>query len=75
MRLKTKVARGLAKACGAYARSTGMPCQAKKLGRGGRCRNHGGLSTGPKTPEGQERALTALREGWRRWQEKRKGKA
>lgn len=32
-----------------------------------RCRWHGGLSTGAKTPEGKERALRALREGWRRW--------
>ena len=28
--------------------------------RGGRCRNHGGLSTGPRTPEGQARALANL---------------
>jgi len=35
------------------------------------CRWHGGLSTGPKTPEGKERALKALREGWKRW---RKGR-
>ena len=33
------------------------------------CRYHGGLSTGPKTPEGKERALKALREGWKRWRE------
>ena len=38
--------------CGAYARSTGRPCQAKALVNG-RCRNHGGLSTGPKTKEGR----------------------
>jgi hypothetical protein len=39
--------------CGAYARSTGKPCQAKAL-TNGRCKNHGGLSTGPKTPEGRQ---------------------
>ena len=39
--------------CGAYARSTGQPCQAKALANG-RCKNHGGLSTGPKTPEGRQ---------------------
>lgn len=39
-----------------------------------RCRYHGGLSTGPKTPEGKERSLKALREGWRRWRERAKGK-
>ena len=38
--------------CGAYARSTGNPCQAKAL-TNGRCKNHGGMSTGPKTPEGR----------------------
>ncbi len=39
--------------CGAYARSTGNPCQAKAL-TNGRCKNHGGLSTGAKTPEGRQ---------------------
>ena len=38
--------------CGAYARTTGNPCQAKAL-TNGRCKNHGGMSTGPKTPEGR----------------------
>jgi hypothetical protein len=38
--------------CGAYARSTGQPCQAKAL-TNGRCKNHGGMSTGPKTAEGR----------------------
>ena len=41
--------------CGAYARSTGRPCQGRAL-MNGRCRNHGGLSTGPKT-EGGRRAV------------------
>jgi len=39
--------------CGAYARSTGKPCQAKAL-TNGRCKNHGGMSTGPRTPEGKK---------------------
>lgn len=39
--------------CGAYARSTGHPCKAKALSNG-RCRIHGGLSTGPKTLEGRK---------------------
>ena len=38
--------------CGAYARSTGQPCQAKAL-TNGRCKNHGGMSTGPRTAEGK----------------------
>ena len=69
MRLKTKVAKGLAKVCGAHARSTGKPCQCKLVYRGGKCRLHGGLSTGPRTPEGKEKALRAMREGWRRWRQ------
>jgi hypothetical protein len=44
--------------CGAYARSTGKPCRAGAL-RNGRCRNHGGLSTGPKTPEGRRAVAEA----------------
>jgi len=39
--------------CGAYARTTGNPCQAKAL-TNGRCKNHGGMSTGPKTQEGRQ---------------------
>lgn len=33
--------------CGAKNRQ-GLPCLCKKLYRSGRCRFHGGLSTGPK---------------------------
>ena len=47
--------------CGAYARSTGNPCQAKAL-TNGRCKNHGGMSTGPKTPEGREAIAEATRQ-------------
>jgi hypothetical protein len=64
--------------CGAYARSTDAPCRAKSLSNG-RCRNHGGLSTGPKTPEGKSRIAQATKhrmasgqlklakEGFQRW--------
>ena len=47
--------------CGAYARSTGNPCRAKALPNG-RCKNHGGLSTGPKTTEGREAISKATRQ-------------
>ena len=47
--------------CGAYARSTGKPCQAGAM-RNGRCRNHGGLSTGPKSPEGRRAIGEATRQ-------------
>jgi len=49
------------KKCGAFARSTGKPCRMKALANG-RCRLHGGLSTGPKTEEGKERALANLKQ-------------
>lgn len=38
----------------------GTPCLALGDGAGGRCKNHGGLSTGPTTPKGKQRALEAL---------------
>ena len=40
--------------CGAKTRR-GTPCQCPGMRTNGRCRVHGGLSTGPKTPEGLER--------------------
>lgn len=46
--------------CGAYARSTGQPCKAKTLANG-RCKNHGGLSTGPRTLEGRKSIGAATR--------------
>ena len=49
--------------CGAKTRA-GHPCQRNGLGRGGRCANHGGASTGPKTPEGRQRIAEAQRRRW-----------
>ena len=53
--------------CGAKTRK-GTPCQAPPVWdkannrpRNGRCRMHGGLSTGPKTPEGKAKALSKLK--------------
>lgn len=46
--------------CGAKTRK-GTPCQAAGTGRGGRCKNHGGKSTGPRTPEGRQRSMEGLR--------------
>jgi len=43
--------------CGAKTRK-GTPCQAPAM-KNGRCRLHGGKSTGPKTPEGIERIRQA----------------
>jgi len=46
--------------CRAYARSTGLPCRAKALANG-KCRLHGGLSTGAKTYQGKLNAYSNLR--------------
>ncbi len=55
--------------CGARTRA-GRPCRAravwdKKADKpaNGRCRMHGGLSTGPRTEEGKRRSLEALARG------------
>jgi len=48
------------KACGAKTRRGSM-CVATGM-KNGRCKNHGGLSTGPKTPEGKAKALSKLRQ-------------
>ena len=52
--------------CGAWARSAGRPCIAKAL-KAGRCRHHGALSTGPKTPEGHARCRKGWEAYWERW--------
>ena len=52
--------------CGAMTRK-GTPCQRKLILnedgsiRNGRCRNHAGLATGPRTAEGHARCLAAVR--------------
>mgnify|MGYP003627210602 CR=1 FL=1 len=48
------------KECGAYARTTQLPCKAKALANG-KCKLHGGLSTGPKTAEGKLKSLMNLK--------------
>lgn len=52
--------RGLA--CGA-TKKNGEPCRMTTLGANGRCKFHGGASTGPRTPEGRARALENLKLG------------
>lgn len=53
--------------CGAKCRGprAGRTCEAPGIGRGGRCRRHGGASTGPTTPEGAERSRAGARVGGR----------
>ncbi len=52
--------------CGARTRAGGT-CKAPAMWLKDRCRMHGGLSTGPKSPEGKAKSLAAAREGYRRW--------
>jgi hypothetical protein len=47
--------------CGAHARRTSQPCKSPSMANG-RCRLHGGRSTGPRTLEGKARAQKA---NWR----------
>jgi hypothetical protein len=37
----------------------------------GRCRNHGGLSSGPKSEGGRQRIAEAQRQRWERWRRQR----
>ena len=48
--------------CGARRRRDGQPCTARSVAGKARCRWHGGASTGPRTAEGQSRALANLRQ-------------
>lgn len=41
--------------CGANTRA-GTPCKQKAIYINGRCKWHGGCSTGPRTPEGKKRS-------------------
>jgi hypothetical protein len=57
--------------CGAKTRK-GTPCQRHLLLKGGKCPNHGGMSTGPKTPEGRAKSTAARKAGLARYWEKRR---
>jgi len=46
--------------CGAKTRK-GTPCKCLAL-KNGKCKYHGGMSTGPRTPEGIRRALMNLKQ-------------
>ncbi|MDA0357617.1 MAG: HGGxSTG domain-containing protein [Proteobacteria bacterium] len=56
------------KLCLAKTRS-GAPCQKHPIAGRTRCRLHGGLSTGPKTPEGKAACVAA------HWKHGRRSKA
>ena len=62
--------------CGAKTRS-GSPCAKFPIAGKRRCRNHGGLSTGPRTKEGRARIAAANTKhgrykGWRESREREK---
>ena len=62
--------------CGAKTRS-GEPCSKFPIKGKRRCRLHGGLSTGPRTPEGRARIARANQRhgrfvGWRESREREK---
>ena len=57
-------------ACGARTKSTGAPCRATAVKPGGRCRFHGGRSTGPRTPAGKARSADNLH----RWRQRQRAK-
>jgi hypothetical protein len=46
--------------------SRGLFCKAWAM-ENGRCRVHGGLSTGPRSPDGKARVVAAMVEGRRKW--------
>jgi hypothetical protein len=64
---------GLKLRCGARTRR--RTAYQRKALRKGRCPNHGGLSTGPRTVEGMKRTGRACRAGmlewWARWRAER----
>src|SRR5215472_2414507 len=57
--------------CGARSKRTGKPCQGAAMPNG-RCKVHGGKSTGPRTPEGLERSRRA---NWKHGHFSREAKA
>src|SRR4029450_7881801 len=57
-RLEALVMANAAPRCGARSKRTGKPCRAAAMPNG-RCKVHGGKSTGPRTPEGLERSRRA----------------
>jgi hypothetical protein len=70
-RLEALVMANAAPRCGARSKRTGKPCRAAVMPNG-RCRVHGGKSTGPRTPEGLERSRRA---NWKHGHFSREAKA
>ena len=58
------------KICGAKTRRD-QPCRCQGLGRGGRCKYHGGMSTGPRPAEGRQRCGEGTKRRWAAWRAQR----
>ena len=58
--------------CGARCRD-GHVCRAKARNNG-RCRMHGGLSTGPKTQKGRARVSAAIKKAWAEHRDERRAR-
>jgi hypothetical protein len=50
--------------CGATGKRTRLPCPHTNLYANGRCRWHGGLSTGPRSAEGKSRSARNVQRRW-----------
>jgi len=70
-RLEALVMANAAPRCGARSKRTAKPCRAAAMPNG-RCKVHGGKSTGPRTPEGLERSRRA---NWKHGYYSREAKA
>ena len=70
-RLEALVRANAAPRCGARCKRMGKPCRAAAMPNG-RCKVHGGKSTGPRTPEGLERSRRA---NWKHGRFSREAKA
>ena len=70
-RLEALLKANAAPRCGARPKRTGKPCWGAAMPNG-RCKLHGGKSTGPRTPEGLERSKRA---NWKHGHFSREAKA
>ena len=61
--------------CGAHSRNSGQPCKLPPISLtsgNGRCKYHGGMSTGPVTPEGIARWRIGISNGGKVTAERRR---
>ena len=70
-RLEALLKANAARRCGARSKRTGKSCRGAAMPNG-RCKFHGGKSTGPRTPEGLERSRRA---NWKHGHFSREAKA